>query len=382
MDFELNLEQRQIQETAEKFAKNVIRPVVTKYDESSEFPLPVLQQAWELGLLNTCIPEEFGGVGFQTIDAVTIIRKMAWGCMGITTAMMANDLALLPIVLGGSTDQKRKYLTPFTEKLKIASFCLTEPEHGSDAGGIKTILKEDGEGYLLSGEKMWITNAGHADLFVVYATTNPQDRYKAITAVVVEKGQPGIILGKKEDKMGHRCSDTRSIKFENVKIKKDQIIGGLHQGWKLAMKTLDHSRPLVACAALGGAEAAFDHAVDYALDRKQFGVEIAQHQMIQSMIAKMAIKIESARLLTYKAAWLLDQGLPNTEIASMAKFFASESCMEIATDAVQIHGGYGYSKEYPVEKIMRDAKLMQIYEGTSQIQQMVIAREIYKKKSK
>jgi acyl-CoA dehydrogenase len=309
---------------------------------------------------------------------VIISEALAYGCMGMNTSFMANDLALLPIVIGGSDEQKKKFLTPFTTDFKIASFCLTEPGNGSDAGGLKTSLKDGGDHWILHGEKMWITNAGYADLFVVYATVDPALKHKGICAIVVDPKSAGIELGKKEDKMGHRSSDTRGIRFNNVKVPKENMLGGVGEGWSIAMKTLDHSRPLVASSALGGAWRALDLSVSYAKERTQFGVSISKHQAIQFMIAEMAMKVEAARLMTYKAAWLCDQGVKNTEVASYAKAFASDSCMQITTDAVQIYGGYGYSKEYPVEKLMRDAKLIQIYEGTSQIQRLVIAREVLK----
>ncbi len=377
MDFELKPEQKEILETAMKFAKSEMMPNAAKHDEEAKFPMEILQKAWELGLVNTCIPTEYGGNGFSALDSMLITESLAYGCMGMNTAIMANDLALLPIVIGGSHEQKLKFLKPFTESYKIAAFCLTEPGNGSDAAGLKTSIKEDGDHVILNGNKMWITNAGYADLFVVYATTDSSLKHKGITALVVEKGTPGIEVGKKEDKMGHRCSDTRSVTFNNVKVPKANILGGLNQGWKIAMKTLDHSRPMVAASAVGGAQCAYDHAVKYAKERNQFNVPLSSHQAIQFMISEMAMKIEASRLLVHKAAWLLDNGLPNTSLASFAKAFAADSCMQITTDAVQIYGGYGYSKEYPVEKIMRDAKLIQIYEGTSQIQRLVIAKEIF-----
>jgi len=377
MDFELKSEQKEILETAMKFAKSEMMPNASKYDEEAKFPMEILAKAWELGLVNTCIPTDYGGNGFSALDSMLITESLAYGCMGMNTAIMANDLALLPIVIGGSHEQKLKFLKPFTESYKIAAFCLTEPGNGSDAGGLKTSIKEDGDFVILNGNKMWITNAGYADLFVVYATTDSSLKHKGITALVVEKGTPGIEIGKKEDKMGHRCSDTRSVTFNNVKIPKANILGGLNQGWKIAMKTLDHSRPMVAASAVGGAQCAYDHAVKYAKERIQFNVPLSSHQAIQFMISEMAMKIEASRLLVHKAAWLLDNGISNTSLASYAKAFAADSCMQIATDAVQIYGGYGYSKEYPVEKIMRDAKLIQIYEGTSQIQRLVIAKEIF-----
>lgn len=377
MDFSLTPEQAEIKDLAMKFARNEMMPKAAEFDEKAQMPLEILRKAWELGLVNTCIPTEYGGNGFSAIDSMIITEALAYGCMGMNTAIMANDLALLPIVIGGNDEQKKRFLTPFTQDYKIAAFCLTEPGNGSDAGGIKTLIKEEGDDVVINGNKMWITNAGYADLFVLYGTTDPSLKHKGITAVVIEKGTPGIEVGKKEDKMGHRCSDTRAVTFNNVRVPKKNILGGMNQGWKIAMKTLDHSRPMVASSAVGGAQCALDHAVKYAKERVQFNVPIANHQAIQFMIADMAMKIEASRLLVHKAAWLLDNGQPNTQLASFSKAFAADSCMQIATDAVQIYGGYGYSKEYPVEKIMRDAKLIQLYEGTSQIQRLVIAKEIF-----
>jgi acyl-CoA dehydrogenase len=377
MDFSLTPDQLEIKELAMKFARNEMMPKAHEYDVKAELPHEILEKAWSLGLVNTCIPTEYGGNGFSAIDSMIITEALAYGCMGMNTAIMANDLALLPIVIGGTDEQKKKFLTPMTEKYKMAAFCLTEPGNGSDAAGIKTTIKEDGEDVVINGNKMWITNAGYADLFVLYGTTDPALKHKGITAVVIEKSAKGIELGKKEDKMGHRCSDTRAITFNNVRVPKTNVLGGMNKGWSIAMKTLDHSRPMVASSAVGGAQCAFDHSVKYAKERVQFNVPIAQHQAIQFMIADMAMKIEASRLLVHKAAWLLDNHQPNTQLASYAKAFAADSCMQISTDAVQIYGGYGYSKEYPVEKIMRDAKLIQLYEGTSQIQRLVIAKEIF-----
>lgn len=378
MDFSLSSEQKEMQELALKFAKNEMIPLAAKFDEEGTFPSEIFKKAWELGLINTCIPAEYGGTGFTALDGVLISEALAYGCMGMNTSFMANDLALLPIVLGGSDEQKKKFLLPFTQEFKIASFCLTEPGNGSDAGGLKTTVKDSGDHWILNGEKMWITNAGYADLFVVYATLDPALKHKGICALVVDPKTTGIEIGKKEDKMGHRSSDTRGIRFNKVKVPKDNMLGNPGEGWAIAMNTLDHSRPLVASSAVGGSWRALDLSVQYAKERIQFNVPIAKHQAIQFMVADMGMKLEAARLLVYKAASLCDLGQKNTEIASYAKAFAADSCMQTTTDAVQIYGGYGYSKEYPVEKLMRDAKLIQIYEGTSQIQRMVIARELFK----
>lgn len=378
MNFDYTTEQKEIKELALKFAKNEMIPVAQEYDEHGKFPTEIMKKAWELGLLNTCIPAEYGGSGFTGIDGVLICESLAYGCMGMNTSMMANDLALLPIVIGGTDEQKKKFLKPFTEQFRIASFCLTEPGNGSDAAGIRTTFTDGGDHWIINGSKMWITNAGHADLFVVYGTIDPKLKHKGISALVVEKGTAGIEVGKKEDKMGHRASDTRGIQFNNVKVPKANMLGNPGDGWTIAMKTLDHSRPLVASSALGGAQRALDLSISYANERQQFGVPIAKHQAIQFMIADMGMKVEASRLLVTKAAWMLDQGQKNSLVASYAKAFAADACMEITTNAVQIYGGYGYSKEYPVEKLMRDAKLIQIYEGTSQIQRLVIARELLK----
>jgi acyl-CoA dehydrogenase len=378
MEFALTTEQKEIQELALKFARNEIIPHSQAYDEEGKFPKEIFEKAWSLGLINTCIPVEYGGSGFSSLDGVIISESLAYGCMGMNTAFMANDLALLPIVIGGTDEQKKKFLKPFTESFKIASFCLTEPGNGSDAGGLKTSLKDGGDHWILNGEKIWITNAGHADLFVVYATLNPELKHKGICAIIVDPKSSGVVIGKKEDKMGHRASDTRGVRFNNVKVPKENMLGAPGGGWAIAMSTLDHSRPLVASSAVGGSQRALDLSLQYAKERIQFGVPIAKHQAVQFMIAEMGMKLEASRMLTYKAAWMCDQGIKNTEIASYAKAFASDSCMQITTDAVQIYGGYGYSKEYPVEKLMRDAKLIQIYEGTSQIQRLVMARELLK----
>lgn len=376
MEFALSDQQQEYQNLAMKFAKAEMIPVAQKYDEEGKFPIEIMKKAFEAGLLNTCIPENYGGAGLSNLDAVLICESLAYGCMGMNSSFMANDLALLPIVIGASDEQKKKFLTPFTENFRIASFCLTEPGNGSDAAGIKTTFVDKGDHWEVSGNKMWITNAGYADLYVVYGTINPELKHKGLSCLVIEKGTAGIEVGKKEDKMGHRASDTRGITFNKVKVPKENMLGKPGDGWLIAMKTLDHSRPLVASSAVGGAQHALDEALRYSQERQQFGKPIGQFQMIQNILANMAMKVESSRLLVHKAAWMADNKIKNTKIASYAKAFAADACMEITTDAVQIFGGYGYSKEYPVEKLMRDAKLLQIYEGTSQIQRMVIAREL------
>jgi len=377
MNFELTSEQKDFQELALKFSRNEVIPIAQELDKTGTFPKELFKKAWELGLVNTCIPESYGGVGFTNMDSVLICESLAFGCMGINSSIMANDLALLPIVIGGTDEQKKRFLTPFTEDFKIASFCLTEPNSGSDAASIKTTFTDKGDHWEVSGDKMWITNAGYADLFVVYGTVDPSLKHKGISCLVIEKGMEGIEVGKKEEKMGHRASDTRGLSFNKVKVPKENMLGKPGEGWLIAMKTLDHSRPLVASSAVGGSKRALECSVKYASERHQFGKPLSKIQAIQTIIADMAMKTEASELLVYKAAWMADQKIRNTKVASYAKAFAADACMEITTNAVQVYGGYGYSTEYPVEKLMRDAKLIQIYEGTSQIQRLVISREIF-----
>ena len=378
LNFTLSEEQKALQEVAHKFAQNEMRPISIQCDEKGEFPKQVIEKAWEVGLMNACIPENFGGSGLSNVDSVILGEELAWGCQGMAASMMANDLALYPICYAGTDAQKKKFLTPYTSAPLLSSFCLTEPEAGSDVASMKTTLKKENDHYVLNGQKAFITNATYASQFTVYATLDPNLGNKALCAIVVDPASAGVSIGKKENKMGQRASDTASVHFESVKVPKENLLGKEGEGWKIAMATLDHSRPIVAVSAVGVAQAAYEHALNYAKERKQFGKPIASFQAIQFMLSDMATSIEAARLLCLKAAWQLDHGIRPTKIASFAKAFAADMCMQVTTNAVQIFGGYGYSKEYPVEKLMRDAKLIQIYEGTSQIQRLVIAREILK----
>jgi acyl-CoA dehydrogenase len=302
---------------------------------------------------------------------------VAWCCAGIATSVMANDLALAPIVLDGSEAQKKEWLPKFQD-YRLASFCLSEPGAGSDVAGMTTTAVRDGDHYILNGAKQWITNATHAHQYTVFATLDKGKRHKGLCAFIVDRNTPGITTGKPEDKMGQRASNTAPVIFEDVRVPVKNRIGEEGQGWMIAMRTLDKSRPMVAALCVGLARSAMEHAIDYAKERKQFGEPIANFQMIQQIIANMGMKTQASRLLTWQAAWALDQGIKASLYSSYAKSFAADTCMEVTTDAVQVYGGYGYTKEYPVEKLMRDAKLMQIYEGTAQVQRMVIARELIK----
>ncbi|MBK6687105.1 MAG: acyl-CoA dehydrogenase family protein [Deltaproteobacteria bacterium] len=377
MDFTLTSEQKQLQETARKFANEVMAPVAPKFDLEHKFPTEIIKQAWELGLLNLSVPAEFGGTGFTTIDEVVIGEELAAGCVGMATSMIANDLSFLPILIGGTPEQKKKFVQPFTEKFGFSSFALTEPNAGSDVAGMTTTITSDGDDYIINGSKMWITNGTHAEQFSLFGKTDPAAGHKGITCVVVPGDAKGISRGKPEHKMGQNASDTIGLTFEDVRVPKANRIGGEGHGFPIAMKTLDASRPLTAIFAVGLARKAMEHAAAYAQERKAFKQPIANFQAIQFMIAEMAMKVHAARLLTYQSAQLVDRGEKSTLVSSIAKATAADFAMEVTTNAVQVFGGYGYSKEYPVEKLMRDAKLIQIYEGTSQIQRMVIAREMF-----
>jgi acyl-CoA dehydrogenase len=324
--------------------------------------------------MNSHIPEEYGGSGAGYLDGCIIEEELSWGCSGIQTSLGCNGLATAPILLGGSEEVKKKYLSMLTEAPKLASFCLTEPDAGSDVSGMRTTAVRKGDKYVLNGSKCFITNGGYADYYTVYAKTDKEAGHRGISAFVVERDW-GVVVDKKEDKLGQRASNTATISFNDVEVPAENLLGEENAGFKLAMMTLDRTRPGVAAMATGIARAAFEFAVDYSRERVQFGVPIAMHQAIQFIIADMATEIEAARLLTWKSAVMLDQGQRNTLVSSHAKRFAADTAMKTATEAVQVYGGYGFIKEYPVEKLFRDAKIMQLYEGTSQIQRLVIARE-------
>jgi len=374
VDFTLTDEQKSLRELAHDFAVGEMRPVAWEYDRDGTFPMEVLQKAHDVGLMNTHAPEEFGGAGLGFLDGCLIEEELAWGCSGIQTSLGCNGLASAPVQLGGSPEVQAEFFGDLTESLKLASFCLTEPDAGSDVSGMRTRAVKQGDKYVLNGSKCFITNGGYADWFTVYAKTDPDAGHRGISAFLVKKDDT-VIVDKKEDKMGQRASNTATITFNATEVHERYLLGEENKGFKLAMMTLDRTRPGVAAMATGIARSAFEFARDYSKERVQFGVPIAMHQAIQFMIADMATKVHLSRLATWNSAVLLDQGGRNTLESSHAKRFASDSAMEVATDAVQVYGGYGFIKEYPVEKLMRDAKIMQLYEGTSQIQRLVIARE-------
>ena len=377
ISFELTPEQRSLRDLAHEFAEREIRPKAAEYDERSTHPADVIAKAHEVGLMNLHIPEELGGLGMTVFDGILAGEELSWGCTGIAVAIVANTLGTAPVIIAGNDEQKRRWLPPLLDAPLLCSFALTEPNAGSDVSGIQTTAVRHGDEYIINGSKMFITNAGHAAWTVVFASTDRSQGHRGLSAFIVPMDGPGVVVEKHLDKMGQRATDTSAIAFQDVRVPAENRLGEEGQGFKIAMTTLDFTRPGTAAGAVGVARAAYEYAVEYARERIQFGQPIAMNQGVNFLVADMAAEIEAARLLAWQAAWLLDQGRRSTLKSSFAKRFAADTAMKVTTDAVQIFGGYGYMKEYPVEKLMRDAKLFQIYEGTSQIQRLVIAREIF-----
>ena len=377
ISFALSDEQRALRGLARDFANREIRPVAADYDERSQHPADVIEKAHEVGLMNPHIPDDYGGPGLSAFEQILIGEELAWGCSGIATSIVANILGSLPVLLAGSDEQKREWLPPLLEEPLLCSFALTEPGAGSDVSAIQTTAELRDRDYVLNGSKMFITNAGQAAWFVVFASTDRDAAHRGLSAFVVPAESGGVVVEEHLDKLGQRATDTSALALHEVRVPAANRLGEEGEGFKIAMRTLDLTRPGTAAGAVGVARAAFEHAVEYSKSRVQFGQPIAINQGVNFLVADMAAEIEAARLLTWQAAWLIDQGERATLQSSYAKRFAADTAMKVTTDAVQIFGGYGYMKEYPVEKLMRDAKLFQIYEGTSQIQRLVIAKEIF-----
>jgi len=377
-NFTVTAEQQEYLDLAEQFTKNEIIPNAAQYDQSGEYPWDILKKAHATGLMNLHIPQEYGGMGLGTMDGCLITEKMAYGCTGIMTAIEANGLGSMPVMIAGNEEQKKKYLGRLIEEPLMCAYGVTEPGAGSDVSGIKTKAVKKGDDWVINGQKMWITNGGVANFYFVLARTDPDPKCpsgKAFTGFIVDADTPGVSPGRKEKNMGQRCSDTRGITFEDVVVKKENVLIGEGAGFKVAMGAFDKTRPPVAAGAVGISQRALDEATKYAMERKTFGVPIIQHQAVSFMLADMAIGTEAARLAYIKSAWQSDNKIPNTYMASIAKCFAGDVANKSATDAVQIFGGNGFNTDYPVEKLMRDAKIYQIYEGTAQIQRIIIARE-------
>jgi len=378
ISFNISPEQQEYLELAENFTKNEVIPVAGHYDATGEYPWDVIKKAHATGLMNLHIPEAYGGMGLGTMEGCLITEKIAYGCTGIMTALEANGLGSMPIMIAGNEEQKKKYLTRLIEEPIMCAYGVTEPGAGSDVAGIKTKAEKKGDEWVINGQKMWITNGGVADFYFVLARTNPDPKCpssKAFTGFIVDADTPGVTPGRKEKNMGQRCSDTRGITFEDVVIPKENVLIGEGAGFKVAMGAFDKTRPPVAAGAVGISQRALDEATKYATERKAFGVPILHHQAVAFLLADMAIGTESARLCYLKAAWQADNGIRNTLMASVAKCLAGDVANKSATDAVQVFGGNGFNTEYPVEKLMRDAKIYQIYEGTAQIQRIIISRE-------
>ncbi len=376
VDFGLSEEQLMIRDGARRFAREVIHPAARHHDESGEFPVEICRQAWELGYMNTHIPEEYGGMGWGCFEGAILAEEFGHGCAGITTAMEANHLAEQPLIVAGSEAVKQRFLAPMMDEFQMASYAVTEPGAGSDVAGIKTTAVQHGDDWVINGEKMWITNAAKAHWFFVLAYTDPTQKHRGMTGFVVPSDLPGVQVGKKEVNMGQRASDTRGVVFQDVKVPDAWRVGEVGRGFQVAMKAFDFTRPTVSSIAVGLARRALEESVKHAKEREAFGRSIAKFQGISFMLADMAKSIDASRLLVWHAAWKIDNGLSNVKEAAMAKCFAADEAMRIAVDAVQVFGGYGFNTEFPVEKLMRDAKIFQIYEGTSQIQRLIIAREI------
>lgn len=378
MEFSLSDEQRQLQQLARDFARKEIMPIAAEYDQKEELPWQVVEKAFEVGLLNVGIPEHAGGLGLGMLDECLIGEELAYGCMGIFTVLMASELGITPILVGATEEQQKRFLTPLTEKPSLAAFALSEPNNGSDAAAMGTTAVLDGDEWVINGTKMWISNGGLAEITVVFATTDKSGGHKATVALVVPKDAKGFSYNKIKHKMGQRASLTSELVFENVRVPKENQLGGLGDGFKIAMKTLDKTRVPVAAGSVGIARRALDESVKYAKDRAAFGKPIAEFQAIQFKLAEMAMGIETGRLMYQKAAWLVDQHQPHGFESAIAKAYCSEMAFNAANEAIQVHGGYGYVGEYPVEKLLRDVKLNQIYEGTNEIQRVVIARNVLK----
>lgn len=383
ISFRLTEEQQMIQKLARDFARNEIAPNAEHYDRTHEYPWPIVRKAQELGLTSMSIPEEYGGLGFSLFEECLVAEELAWGCSGISTAIGVNSLGMLPILIAGTDEQKQTYGGRMADG-ELCAYCVTEPEAGSDVAGIKTTAVRQGDHYLLNGGKTFITGATNANFYTVLAYTAPESRedmkrrYNGMSFFVVHRDWEGVSVGKPFHKMGQHASDTAEVIFDNVKVPAANRLGEEGQGFLITMQVFDRSRPSVAAGAVGVAQRALDEAIRYAKERTTMGKPIWQHQVIGHMIADMAIQVEAARMLVWKSAWAVDCGERNTTTAAFAKAYAADMAMKVTTDAVQVFGGYGYMAEYPVEKLMRDIKIYQIYEGTSQIQRNIIVRELFR----
>jgi butyryl-CoA dehydrogenase len=376
----LNARNLEWRERAREVAEKVVRPLAAKYDRAQEYPWEIKDAIAKAGLMGVWIPEEYGGSGGGVLDLCLCVEELSRACGGVGVLYAVNALGTFPILVGGTEEQKHRWLTPIAKGQKLISFGLSEKFAGSDAASLNASAVREGDSYVLNGEKKWNTNGGAADFYTVFAVTDPGSKSRRISAIMVEKGTPGFRIGKVEDKMGIRCVPVVEIHFDDCRVPASNVLGGSPGvGFKHAMMTLDKARPGVAAQAVGLAQGALEYAMVYAGHREQFGAPISSFQMIQGMLADMATRVEAARNLVYVAAMAVDSGAPNvSKLSAMCKLFATDVAMEVTTNAVQIFGGYGYMRDYPIEKYMRDAKITQIYEGTNQVQRMVVARSLVK----
>ncbi|MDH4208944.1 MAG: acyl-CoA dehydrogenase family protein [Anaerolineae bacterium] len=375
-DFTLTEEQQALRELARDFADREIAPVAAEYDHQSRHPADILGKAHSVGLMNMIVPEEYGGVGLGMMETCLVTEELSAACSGIGISIVANTLALTPFLLAGSPEQKRAHLEPLCSEPHLAALCMTEPQAGSDLGAIRATARREGDYYILDGTKTLIDNGGVARLYCLFALTDPSQGPRGMSAFAVPADLPGVSVGKNEDKMGQRAINTSGVTFEQVRVPAANRLGEEGQGFRIFLETLNRNKPWIAASSVGVARAALEASSRYAQEREQFGRPIASFQAIQFKLADMAIKIEGARLLTWQAAWLVDQGSPQLLSSAIAKCYASDMAMEVTTEAVQIFGGYGYIREYPVEKMMRDAKAFQLYMGTNEIQRHLIAQEL------
>lgn len=379
LSFELGEEQKQLQKMARDFAAKEIIPVAEHFDRTAEFPIDIVNKGREVGLVNLNIPLEYGGPGASVLEECIVSEELAYGCSGISTAMSVNNLSSLPIQLGGTEAQKAYWLGErMMENGDLAAYCVTEPGAGSNVAGMQTRAERHGDHYRVSGSKIFISNVNYASFYTVFAVTDPAKKHRGMSCFIIERDAPGIKISKHFDKLGQRAADTAEVTFENVEVPVENRIGEEGMGFLLAMTVFDHSRPGVAAGAVGVARRALEECVKYAKERETFGQPIWQHQAVGHKIADMAINVEAARLLSWQAAWMVDQGISNPKLVAAAKAFAADMAMQVTVDAVQVFGGYGYMREYPVEKLMRDVKVFQIYEGTSEVQRNIIVRELFK----
>lgn len=379
VNFQLTDDQQMLVKMARDFTREEIIPVAEEHDHHAKFPDEIFLKAFDLGIVNMNIPDAYGGVGATVFEECLVAEELGYGCTGISTSISTNNLGALPIILGGDERQKAYWLGErLMDNKEFVSYGVTEAAAGSNVVGIQTRAEKKGAKWVINGSKTFITNASHANFFTVFAKTDPEAGHRGMTCFVIERDQPGVSVGRKFDKIGQRASDTAEIVFENVEVSEENMVGGLGKGFYLAMKVFDHSRPGVAAAAVGLQRRALEESVKYAKEREAFGVPIYQHQAIGHKIADMAINYEASRLLVWQAAWQVDSGIANPKVPAYAKAFAADMATKAAVDAVQVFGGYGYMKEYPVEKLLRDVKIFQIYEGTSEIQRNIIVRELFK----